>query len=308
MKPRILSLISLTSLLLIASGCGQLSQARLFQPPSPEKATCQSGVSKPASADELKTLRYQIETYASSAMTGERRYGIVLPPGYEQHPEQCYPVIFLLHGGHGEPKTWFVFGKAIATLKQLYSSDRLPPSIIVTPDGNDLRGSSPYWDPEYVDGQNGNVMTAIGGELVETIKQRYRTLPDHRFWAIGGLSSGGWGAMNIALHYSDRFSVVFSHSGYFTDKSGIENSPVEFVRTLPPQELKQLHVYLDTGNTDSTYLAQNKEFHQVLNEVGVQNQLHTFSGEHTWKYWQTHLVDSLTFVGQQFKQAEVAHN
>lgn len=299
-------LLSLFSLLILTS-CGKTTQAWLPQKTPTPQPTCSFSSSKPVSANQLGSLKYQIQTYSSSALGEDRKYGVVLPPGYEQHPSQCYPVIFLLHGGHGEPKTWFVFGKAIATLKQLYTTGTLPPSIIITPDGNDLRGTSPYWDPEYVDGQNGNVISAIADELVDTVKQRYRTLEDQKFWAIGGLSSGGWGAMNIALHRRDRFSIVFSHSGYFTDKSGIENSPIEFVRTLPPQDLKQFRIYLDTGNSDSTYLSQNQQFHQVLTELGVESELKTFSGEHTWKYWQTHLSDSLTFVGQQFKRSEVAN-
>lgn len=31
-----------------------------------------------------------------------RSYGLILPPDYAQNPQKLYPVIFLLHRGHGE--------------------------------------------------------------------------------------------------------------------------------------------------------------------------------------------------------------
>nr|WP_228039971.1 hypothetical protein [Nodosilinea sp. LEGE 07088] len=56
-------------------------------------------------------------------------------------------------------------------LQQLYATDQLPPSIVVMPDGNDNRGSSYLWDPQYFNGPNGNLDTLIGSELVQQITQ-----------------------------------------------------------------------------------------------------------------------------------------
>lgn len=254
-------------------------------------------------------LSYQLETYDSQVMGGNRTYGVCLPFGYEQNLHQRYPVIFLLHGGHGSPTSWFQKdkGAALATFQQLYAAGKLPPSIIITPDGNDRRGSSPYWDPQYIDGTNGNVSTAIGDELVKVVQNRYRTLPSPDFWAIGGLSSGAWGAVNIGLHHLNHFSILFSHSGYFVDKSGPQNSPMEYVKSLPPQAKTQLRVYLDTGLEDQDSLEQTLQFHQVLTLLQIPNKLNQFPGSHTWRYWRQHLADSLTFVGQQF-QAQLAHS
>lgn len=181
-------------------------------------------------------LSYQLETYYSEVMASKRTYGVSLPPGYEQNQNQRYPVIFLLHGGHGNPTDWFQKqkGSALTTLQQLYATHKLPPSIIITPDGNDRRGSSPYFDPQYIDGSNGKVYTAIGDELVKIIASRYRTLPNPNFWAIGGLSSGGWGAVNVGLHHPNQFSILFSHSGYFVDQSGVQNSPMDYIKTISP--------------------------------------------------------------------------
>ena len=272
-----------------------------------QSAPPQPSASPPSTGSSIATdapLSYKFETYTSKLMGGSRTYGVALPPGYEHNPTQRYPVIFLLHGGHGTPKDWFEKGDALATLKHLYAVGKLPPSIVITPDGNDKRGSSPYWDPQYIDGSNGKVSSSIGNELVKVVQSRYRTLPSPDFWAIGGLSSGGWGAMNVGLHNRDRFSILFSHSGYFRDKSGPQNSPINYVRTLSSQDCQRLHVYLDTGTDDATFLIENRNFHELLDRLKIANVLHEFPGEHTWRYWREHLADSLTFVGKQFQLAE----
>ena len=254
----------------------------------------------------VTALSYKIETYDSQVMGGSRTYGVSLPPGYEQNPTKHYPVIFLLHGGHGYPTDWFdnQKGRALVTLKNLYDEGKLPPSIIITPDGNDKRGSSPYWDPQYIDGKNGKVSTAIGEDLVSLIKSRYRTLPTPNFWAIGGYSSGGWGAMNVGLHHRNNFSILFSHSGYFRDKSGPQNSPLNYIRTISQADRIKLYIYLDIGQSDNEDLPENREFHTLLNRLKVANVFNEFPGAHTWSYWREHLADSLTFVGEQFKQAQ----
>ncbi|MBD2502058.1 alpha/beta hydrolase [Anabaena azotica] len=260
------------------------------------------------STQKVASLSYQIETYNSQVMGGSRTYGVSLPPGYAQNPQQSYPVVFLLHGGHGSPIDWFKLGKgkALTTLEQLYATGKLPPSIIITPDGNDKRGSSPYRDPEYFDGPNGNVSTAIGKELVQVVKSRYRTLPNPDFWAIGGLSSGGWGAVNVGLRNLNNFSILFSHSGYFQDKSGPANSPITYIKDVPSAAKKRLRIYLDTGSSDRDEVKESKDFSQELARLNIYHVFREYSGGHTWQYWREHLADSLTFVGEQFKTAQTA--
>jgi enterochelin esterase-like enzyme len=301
-------LLSLVCFGLLA-GCSTLTASLNSAPKIPASLpVSQPKILKPPIQSKLN---YQIESYRSEVFGNDRTYGIVLPPEYEQQPQAQYPVVFLLHGGHGDPTAWFIKGKALNVIESLYATGKLAPSIIVTPDGNDSRGSSPYWDPEYVNGQYGNVVNAIGDELVQEIKTKYRTLPDPRFWAIGGLSSGGWGALNVGLHHPENFKTLFSHSGYFTDKSGMENSPIEFVKTLDPEMRQSLAIYLDAGEADGEYLTQSEEFHQVLDQLKVENEFNEFPGGHGvkgqdvgWGFWHKHLADSLTYVGERFRAAE----
>jgi enterochelin esterase-like enzyme len=261
----------------------------------------------PPQVQQNTGLKFQLKTFNSKAMGQVRSYGLILPPGYEQKPQKRYPVIFLLHGGHDDVSAYANKYAVLNVLHDLYKSG-IPPSIVITPDGNDRRGSSPFWDPDYYDGSNGNLGTAIGSELVQVVKSRYRTLEAPQFWAMGGISSGGWGAFNIGLRHLDNFNILFSHSGYFTSRSGEQNSPQQVVQRLNVKQRQRLRVYLDAGENDPDFLASTQLFHQTLNKLGIANVFHAFPGGHGlsgsnvgWNYFHKHLKDSLTYVGQQFK-------
>ncbi|HEY9635271.1 MAG TPA: alpha/beta hydrolase-fold protein [Coleofasciculaceae cyanobacterium] len=258
-------------------------------------------------------LTFSLQTFDSKAMGEVRQYGLILPPGYNQNAQKRYPVIFLLHGGHDDANAWVKKIGIIPVLDSLYKSGKLPPSIVITPDGNDKRGSSPQFDPQYFDGPNGNVGTLIGSELVQVVKSRYRALESPQFWAIGGLSSGAWGAVNIGLHHINNFNILFSHIGYFTDQSGPENSPQQFVKKLPAEERKRLRIYLDAGKDDlagNEFLESTQQFHETLDALGIENEFNIFPGGHGvsgpdygWNYNHKHATDSLSYVGKNFKQA-----
>jgi enterochelin esterase-like enzyme len=222
-------------------------------------------------------------------------------------------VIFLLHGGHDDANAWVKKIGVMPVLEDLYKTGKLPPSIVITPDGNDKRGSSPFWDPQYYDGPNGKVGTLIGSELVQVVKSRYRTLESAKFWAMGGLSSGGWGAVNIGLHHVKNFNILFSHIGYFTDSSGPDNSPQKFVQRLPVEQRKRLRIYVDAGKDDlegREFLQSTRRFHETLSALGIENEFHAFPGGHGmsgpdmgWNYDHKHSANSLSFVGKWFNRA-----
>jgi enterochelin esterase-like enzyme len=259
--------------------------------------------------EEVAGLNFKVNSFYSQAMGEQRRYGVILPPGYEKHPNRRYPVIFLLHGGHGDEEDYYNKAGITATLKKLYQDKKLPAALIITPDGNDKRGTTPFWDSEYFDGVNGDVATYIAVDLVKEVKTQFRTIDDSHYWAMGGLSSGAWGAFNIGLRHLDKFTIFFSHTGYFIDKSGAQNSPQLFITEISKSDRARIRAYLDAGEGDEKYLESTRDFYTVLKQLGIQSELHVFPGGHGivgqdvgWNYWRKHLKDSLSFVGRQFKQ------
>lgn len=267
----------------------------------------------PPTNDPSGRLSFEVKTFPSKAMGETRRYGVVLPPRYQENPQKRYPVIFMLHGGHDNERAWVDKIGILPVLDRLYQTQKLPYSIVIMPDGNDQRGSSPFFDPEYFDGPNGKVGTLIGAELPAVVQQEFRTLNNPRLWAMGGLSSGGWGALNIGLRHLNQFNVFFSQIGYFVDKSGAENSPNTFIKDIPAEQLKNVRIYVDAGKDDvmdATFLNSSRDFHETLNKLKVDNVFYAFPGGHGlsgpdfgWNYDHKHAADSLAYVGKSFKKA-----
>jgi enterochelin esterase-like enzyme len=59
--------------------------------------------------------------------------------------------------------------------------------------------------------------------------------------------------------------------------------------------LRKLGIYLDCG-VDDEDIADNREFHRTLTELGVPHTYKEFPGGHGWSYWRSHLHESLLLL------------
>jgi esterase/lipase superfamily enzyme len=84
--------------------------------------------------------------------------------------------------------------------------------ILVMPFGS----TGSFTDKEWANGvgRHDAWETFMARDVVRSVDARYRTIRAGRARAIGGLSEGGYGALNIALHHPGEFRVVESWSGY----------------------------------------------------------------------------------------------
>ncbi len=142
-----------------------------------------------------------------------RRVAVWLPPSYERGHGRRYPVITWLagYGGTGE----MLFSGSPwqpglgARLDRLVARGGMAEVILVAPDGFTRWGGSQYLDSPAI----GRYETHLVDEVLPTIDERYRTIPGREARAIGGKSSGGFGALVLAMRHPDRFAAVASHAG-----------------------------------------------------------------------------------------------
>jgi enterochelin esterase-like enzyme len=131
---------------------------------------------------------------------------VYVPPGYDSaaNRDHRYPVIYLLHGYPGASVDWVRAGDMQPILDKLIQDKLIEPMIAVAPD------ASGGWvhDSEMVNQVNGpQLETYLTKTVPQTIDAKYRTIADRSGRAIGGVSSGGYGALNLALRNQDVFSV-----------------------------------------------------------------------------------------------------
>ena len=231
----------------------------------------------------------------SAALDGRAQEAYVyLPSGYTAQPTRRYPVVYLLHGFPGRPLAWLETVRMGVIDDSLSARGRTQPVILVMPFGS----TGTFTDEEWVDGARpGNGWgTFVSRDLVHYVDAHFRTVPTRAARAIAGLSEGGYGAIDIALHHPREFSVVESWSGYERpDKlRSIFGKRLQLLPANDPQALVQreaqlvrrLHTYIwfYSGSTDPLHV-QNAAFARELTTLGIAHRYRLVYGGHNWALW-----------------------
>jgi enterochelin esterase-like enzyme len=264
---------------------------------------------EPVSAEELKSappLDKSVVVEVKLAFTGKdtRRVLIYLPKGYrDADKERRYPTLYLLHGTPGTEVDWLQGGGAQGSLDEAIEKGTIPPVIAVFPNGN----GGIMDDSEYINSPNGQpnedfiVRTVVG-----YVDKNYPTRQESDYRAIGGLSEGGFGALNLGLRHQDVFGSVIALSGYghLTKADKVtqgspqaihDNSPLAYI---PELKTHTTRVLLIAGRQDE-YFNENQDIERLLKKQDFVGELQVYDGSHTWDFWRTHLKDGLVWWGKQ---------
>lgn len=247
-------------------------------------------------------------TFHSQAMQTQRQFQIYLPPSYKQAPDRTYPVLYLLHGDGGVVETWASLGLR-AKMDQAIASGA-PEMIVVMPDGSGRYGDLTDWANRWdgTDPVEEQVM-----ELVGFVDQNYRTMSDASARFIGGLSSGGFGSLNLALHHPDLFSTAMSFSGFIAaddpeadpgvfgeDRAYIErNSPAALVTTQ--EGIGDIYYVLSGGENDPYFRHRMAEFGAQLDNLSMGHEFHVVPGGHDGTAWVAGLEFGLAHLAVQIR-------
>lgn len=270
------------------------SDARRMVVPSTHGPTMQHG-------------QLQTTTIPSPILNGTRPAVIYLPPGYDA-TQRRYPVLYLLHGAPGSDGDWIKGAGIDQTMDALINVGRMPPMIVVLPNGT----GGMLGDTQWANNGDGTVRIEdyLVRDVVPFVDGHYRTLTGAQHRAIGGVSTGGYGALNLVLHHPGLFGYVLSLSGYYTAQhtwTGTDlwasnqqaktfNSPLLHAPHVPT--ITRLHIYLTTGAQDRNAVHEQQAFAAVLQRLGVPHRAQTFPGSHDWRFWRVHIVDALDYLAQ----------
>lgn len=228
-----------------------------------------------------------------------RDVDVYVPNGYASETATDFPVVYFLHGYPSTETQWLSGAQLPGVIDQLIATRVVPPLIAVLPDGNGQNAADAEWG-DTVHGDR--VESWLVDSVVPAVDARYRTLgASHR--GIAGLSAGGFGAVNIAVHHPDVFSWAASYSGYFAARrdvfkgqSGPANSPAFTVTHLPP--VLRMPLYVGVGTGDGHYLDNNEEFSTELRRIGWNDvSFDVVPGGHGWSAWRLEMVHSLEWLG-----------
>lgn len=144
---------------------------------------------------------------------------VLLPDGWEEHPDAHYPLI--VEQDHFSPELpfWIAFQSQPPSSKvkgdarkfeengyklyQDWTAGRMPRAIVMT-----IQHANPYFDDSYaVDSANvGPYGAAITQELIPYIEKKYRALGEGWARSVFGGSTGGWEALSSQVFYPDFYN------------------------------------------------------------------------------------------------------
>ena len=240
----------------------------------------------------------------SSALGGQvKDFLVYLPPSYNtpQGQNKRYPTLYLLHGSPGRDSDMFTGGKADQAADTLIALGKIPELIMVLPDGNGRPGQTSEWGNSFDHRQN--IETYVSTDLVRYVDAKYRTIANPAYRGIGGLSMGGFGAVNIAIHHPDIFGYVSSLGGYYRAEGSIwgnnaaymqQNSPIEVLPT--DRQAWHLQMFIGAATKDSPYYTDAKEFVQELGQLHIRYHFDVENGGHSWHVWQTQMYYTLLWI------------
>ncbi|MDT8912026.1 alpha/beta hydrolase-fold protein [Amycolatopsis sp. PS_44_ISF1] len=144
-----------------------------------------------------------VVTVTTPEVSGPHHIRIVVPGSYYTDPGRRFPVFYFLPGVGDDPGRPGLAYPALLAARQM---------ITVIPDGG-LRGWYTDWARQDTAAGAQKWETFHLGQVVPFIDANFRTVTARTGRAVGGLSMGGFGALNYAENHPELFSQAVSLSG-----------------------------------------------------------------------------------------------
>lgn len=164
----------------------------------------------------VELLTHESKLLADNPLGDPARRDVVvmLPPSYDASAARRYPVVLLLAGFSGNGWQLAFNRSAWQTplpqrIGDAMRAGKVAEAIVVAPDCFSRYGGSQYIDSPAI----GRYQSYLADELVPFVDERLRTIPRREARAVVGKSSGGYGAMVLAMRRPDVIAACASHAG-----------------------------------------------------------------------------------------------
>ena len=254
----------------------------------------------------------------SNILKASVKYNVYLPDGFNESGK-TYPVVYLLHGLHGDYTDWAKRASAKAIADELIGTGEAVEMVIIMPNAG---GADPHtvWNG-YFNMPGWNYEDFFFQELMPTAEQKYRAGGDKGHRAIMGLSMGGGGSTVYSQRHPELFSSCYAMSAwldyedghvkgndgekdklYYVCKSVHDHSALDFIDNADEMTLEALRTvawFIDCGDDDFLFDL-SVAFHQKMRDRGVKSEFRVRNGIHNWEYWHLSLRQALPFATRNF--------
>ncbi|HXF03101.1 MAG TPA: alpha/beta hydrolase-fold protein [Arthrobacter sp.] len=235
---------------------------------------------------------------------------VYLPPAYLADPHHSnLPVLVMIHGTPGGPGSWISSGKLAATMDSYAAAHRGLAPVVVMPDLSAPRGSKL---PLCLDSPVDHSATYLGVDVPRWVRHTLGAgTAGVRQWAIGGLSSGGTCALQIAVNFPRAYSSFLDMSGetepsihggrvqlideYFNgdEKAFIHQNALN---VLAGHRFPKTAGRFVSGISDNKYGTELDALYTATRQAGMHVQFLKVSGGHSWRMWSAELPRQMPWL------------
>jgi Putative esterase len=243
-------------------------------------------------------------------LSGYSRRGLLyLPPQYDQpqYARVRFPVVELFHGTPGSPLAWDTLLKISQVADSLMTAHVIGPMVIVMPA---INGSGRNYQ-DCVNGPSVYDDTYLTKDVRTDMLAHYRVSGDAYEWGVGGYSSGGYCAANLALRHRTSFGAAAVIEGYFRAVDGMAanalnhsvpleaaNSPLYLAEKLTPGSGPIPAFWIAAGTNDKPDYPPATVFASAVDRVEQVPFIKLPAGD-TANAWSAALPAALTWLWQQ---------
>jgi enterochelin esterase family protein len=236
--------------------------------------------------DKIPHGTVHIDTIYAVALGRAVKCYVYTPPGY-QTTARKYPVLYLLHGGSGDPSNWTASGSADIMADNFIGRSQMKEMIIVMPHAEFPR-ARPYTEEvrkKWLDTFEHHLIE----EVMPFAEKRYRITGTREDRWLAGLSNGGSQTLHVGFRRADLFSVMAPFSTRLRD--GFE-ADYPFLQDAAKFNGGMRLFYFACGEEDHNWEG-FKTSHAALKKLGIEHEWVATPGAHNWYNWRRYLADLL---------------
>ncbi len=231
---------------------------------------------------------------------------IYVPPAYRSAPRAQLPVLILLSGQPGSPRDWFDGGRLAQVMDTFATAHAGLAPVVVVPD---LLGSL-LANPLCVDSGRGNVFTYLSVDVPAWIRAHLQIDPNPPHWAVGGYSSGGTCALQLAVNAPRVYPTFIDISGQNEPTLGdrartiaevfggnvVAFTKINPLNVLAGQRFPDTAGTIVVGRDDAIYRPQAQQVLAATRGAGMDIRYLELPGGHSWYVWRPGLAQSLPWL------------
>ena len=220
---------------------------------------------------------------------------VYVPPAYLVAGHPRLPVMVLLGGQPGSPRDWLDGGRLAERMDAWAAAHGGLAPVVVMPD---VLGRV-FANPLCMDSALGRVDIYLSSDVVSWVAGHLDVATDPQGWAVGGFSSGGTCALQLATAHPQLFPTFFDASGQQGPTLGnrrktiaatFHGNTAAFVAVSPLQELAQHRYpasagYLAVGSNDPIYGPQQEVVARAARASGMTIVDVHLAGGHSFRVW-----------------------